>query len=298
VDFTPADGSTNARAACTSAVNRQARNGYILDYVTRAIDKPNPGFEDSLEYRHDQEQHDPVAGRLIAVHRLRPGTGRSQREIIGDAAFERLQDMWARDGNRVRWSVAFPIVETYEIEDPPYAIDVLGADSYRRLFAHPATLLRPLNDGERTKLADLMIKPRPATNAWIAIEDEVRFALQDEKKIPPAIRRSIEIDLTGAMEGFSEERRVMIRMRAAWQAYKYVLARQTAGRLICDDCDFNPAVRIAGRAIRPRSLLDVHHREPLAEGIRYTASTDAYFTLLCPTCHRLEHALLSIRGTT
>jgi len=122
---------------CTSAVARQGRNGYILDYVTRAIDQPSAGFESAPEYLRDQEQHAPVAGRLIAVHRLRPGSGRSQREIIGNAAFERLQDMWAQDGNRVRWSVAFPIVESYNIENPPYARDVFGAAAYQRLFAHP-----------------------------------------------------------------------------------------------------------------------------------------------------------------
>src|SRR5205823_614260 len=114
-------------------------------------------------------------------------------------------------------------------------------------------------------------------NAWIAIEDEVRFALQDEKNIPVNIKRNIDLDLTGAMEGLNEERRVMVRTRAAWNAYKFVMARQRAGRLICDDCDFDPTDRIAGRDIRPRSLLDVHHREPLAEGVRYTRPTDAFF---------------------
>jgi len=38
------------RAACACAVNRQARHGYFFDYVTRAIEKPNPGCEDFLVY--------------------------------------------------------------------------------------------------------------------------------------------------------------------------------------------------------------------------------------------------------
>lgn len=294
LNFTPSDGSTNARNACASAVVRQARNGWILDYVTRAIDRPNPGYEDTEEYREDLKLHEPVAGKLIAIHQLRAGTGRSQREIIGDAAFELLQDMWAKGGNRARWSVAFPIVETYEIVDQPDARDALGEASYLRLFAHPATLLRPLNDDERAKLADLTIEPCAAANAWIAIEDEAEWAMQDEKKIPASIKRLIDSDLRGAMEGFSEERRVMVRTRAAWNAHKFVMARQKAERLICDDCGFDPAGRIAARAIKPRSLLDVHHREPLAEGVRYTRPTEAYFKLLCPTCHRLEHAILRL----
>ena len=293
--FTPSDASVNARAACTSAVNRQAAGGYVLDYVSKDIEKPNPGFEDSPEYLSDLEDHAPVAGKIIAVHRLRMGSGRSQREIMGDTAYERLQDMWARGGNRVRWSIAFPIIETFDIPDQPYAADVFGPVSYRRLFAHPATLLRPFNDDERGKLADLVITPHPASNAWIAIEDEVQFALHDEDKIPSSIKRTIEFDLTGAMEGFSEERKVKIRTRAAWNAYKFVKARQRARRLICDECNFDPAERLAGTNIKPRAILDVHHREPLAEGVRYTGATDAYFKLLCPTCHRLEHAFLRIR---
>jgi hypothetical protein len=45
--------------------------------------------------------------------------------------------------------------------------------------------------------------------------------------------------------------------------------------------------------VRPRSLLDVHHRHPLYEGSRVTTFAD--FALLRPTGHRFEHALL--RGT-
>ena len=65
-------------------------------------------------------------------------------------------------------------------------------------------------------LADLTIEPRAAINAWIAIEDEAEWAMQDEKEIPAPIRRNIDIDLRGAMEGFSEERRVIVRGDRDW----------------------------------------------------------------------------------
>ncbi len=222
LDFTPTDGSTNARAACASAVVRQAHEGYVLDYITRTIERPNAGFESDPQYIRDLEQHAPVAGRLIAVHRLRPGSARSQREIMGDTAFERMQDMWARDGSRCRWSVAFPIVESYHIENPPDASDVLGPASYRRLFAHPATLLRPLADEDRAKLADLTLIPRQATNAWIAIEDETAMAALSE--IPANIRRDIDRDLAmSVMEGLTKEQQMSVRLRAAGLAYRFVL---------------------------------------------------------------------------
>jgi hypothetical protein len=100
--------------------------------------------------------------------------------------------MWARG---IRWSAAFPVIESYDIENPPNASDVFGTASYRRLFAHPERLLRPLNDEERSKISDLVLIPRPTASAWIAIADEVAFAMRDEQKIPQNIRRNIDSDL-------------------------------------------------------------------------------------------------------
>jgi 5-methylcytosine-specific restriction protein A len=97
------------------------------------------------------------------------------------------------------------------------------------------------------------------------------------------------------MEGISEERRAQFRRRAAWLAHKFVKARQAAGTLVCDKCPFDPATLIAGTAVRPRQLLDVHHLYPMAEGVRVTTVAD--FALLCPTCHRFEHALLRASST-
>jgi 5-methylcytosine-specific restriction protein A len=42
------------------------------------------------------------------------------------------------------------------------------------------------------------------------------------------------------------------------------------------------------------SLLEVHHKNPLDEGVRYTTVLD--FALPCPTCHRFTHALLRAKA--
>jgi hypothetical protein len=47
----------------------------------------------------------------------------------------------------------------------------------------------------------------------------------------------------------------------------------------------------------PRSLLDVHYKRPLGEGPRLTRADDFHFALLCPTCHRIEHARLCLVRT-
>src|SRR6266567_8827622 len=70
----------------------------------------------------------------------------------------------------------------------------------------------------------------------------------------------------------------------------YLRGRIRAKTLHCDECGFDPATRVDIQIIRPRSLLDVHHKRPLEEGVRYTTAAD--FKLLCPTCHRIEHARL------
>ena len=88
----------------------------------------------------------------------------------------------------------------------------------------------------------------------------------------------------------------MVRRRAAWLANAFIHWRQKAGRLCCDQCTFDPATlpRLAGLGIRARSLLDVHHLHPLEEGRRRTTVAD--FSLLGPTCHRVEHSMLRAAG--
>jgi 5-methylcytosine-specific restriction enzyme A len=209
---------------------------------------------------------------------------RPLNEIIGDSEFERLQDMWAQGGKRRRWSVAFPIVESFEIEGKPPAAHVLSSAAYKRLFQHPSGTLRPLNDEEREMIADLVLVPGNAINAWIAIEDEILMA--EASAIPAGLMRDINWDLSvSAMEGMTEERKAKIRQRAAWLANRFASERRKAGTLFCDKCSFDPGERVAGTSLKPR----VHHVHPLDEGKRRTWLQD--FALLCPTCHRFEHLL-------
>lgn len=294
IGFTPSTGDGSARAGCQSTIQKQFGKGYVLEYITEQFSQPNSGFEKDPDYLAERKAHADQAGRFIAVHRLR-SSSRSLEEIVGQEAFRRLQDMWAQGEKRWRWSVAFPIVETYRIVGQPKAKDVLGEDAYRRLFAHSSATLRPLNDAERASLADLDLEPVVANNAWIAIEDE--FLNAELSEIPKQIERDIERDLAGnAFEGMTEERKAKVRKRAAWLADRFVRARSKAGTLTCDHCGFDPALCFPSGSVRPRSLIDVHHKHPLEEGGRYTTVKD--FALLCPTCHRIEHARMKLAAQT
>jgi 5-methylcytosine-specific restriction protein A len=175
IGFTPSSSEPHAASQCEATIYRQMKDGYVLEYVTHSIEHPNRGFEGDPEYLHVANEHPKLAGRLIAVHRLRP-TMRPSPEILGHKEFDHLQDMWAQDGKRRRWSVAFPIIESFEIEGKPPATEVLSPVAYKRLFQHSSGTLRPLNDEERGMIADLVLVPKNAINAWIAIEDEIRMA--------------------------------------------------------------------------------------------------------------------------
>jgi 5-methylcytosine-specific restriction enzyme A len=120
IGFTPASDAADAVARCQATVAAQFGNGYVVEYITQLFGAPNAGFEADSGYLADRAAHQHVAGRLVAVHRLRP-TARPARTVIGDAEFEHMQDMWAEGGRRRRWSVAFPIVESYEIATKPRA---------------------------------------------------------------------------------------------------------------------------------------------------------------------------------
>lgn len=290
IGFTPSGGDLASRNKCVATIQRQFGDGYIIEYVTERFDNPNPEFDNDPGYLAEVREHEDRAGRFLAIHRLRY-SARKLIEIIGEEDYAHLQDMWAQGGKRWRWSVAFPIIESYEIIARPKAKDVLGDDSYRRLFAHSSATLRPLNDEERAALADLGLQPKQASNARIAIEDE--FLPAELKEIPSRVTRLIQCDLSqNALEGWEEESRSRVRRRAAWLASKFILGRVKRDDLKCDHCGFDPSSIFPERRREQRGLLDVHHKCPLQEGARYTTLDD--FALLCPTCHRIEHARMRL----
>ena len=282
--FTPTDGDLSSRNKCQSTIQRQFGNGYVIEYITETFQKPNAGFETDAKYIADRDAHRERAGRLVAVHKLRT-TSRDLETILGPEQFKHLQDMWAQDGKRFRWSVAFPIVQSFRIKDQRKAKIILGPEAYARLYAHSSATLRPLTDEERELIANVEIEPLDSKNAWIGIEDE--FAVAERSEINPAVERAIQRDLA-ALEGMDQERLSKVRRRAAWIADKFIRERQRGGRLVCDHCAFDPKKLAEEIGMSPRGLLDVHHKCPLDEGIRYTTTAD--FAVLCPTCHRVEHA--------
>lgn len=286
IGFTPSAPGLTARNKCQSTIQRQFGQGYVIEYITEQFNDPNPGFESDPAYLEEREAHRTLAGRLVAVHKLRT-TARSLETILGADQFKRVQDMWAQGGKRYRWSVAFPIVESYEVVGRPKAKEILGETAYRRLYHHASATLRTLTDEERGLIAHLELQQIQTINSWIGIEDEFRLAELSE--IDAKVRHAIDADLA-ALEGMSTEYLARVKRRAAWIADCFLRQRQRERRLVCDDCAFDPRKLAEDFGVRARSFLDVHHKNPLDEGLRYTTTAD--FALLCPTCHRIEHIKL------
>jgi 5-methylcytosine-specific restriction protein A len=211
-----------------------------LERITQVFGDPNPGFESDPQILAERKEHVEVKDGLIAIHRLRHSM-RPLEQINGKSEFERLQDMWSADNARRRWSVSFPIIETYAIVGSPKAKDVFPADVFRRIYQTQSATLRPLDDEARDAIADLEIERRDAPNSWIAIEDEL--AMAERSSFRQQDERNIARDLSGALEGETQERRSKITKRATWLATRFATERKKSGTLHCDDCGFDPSTR-------------------------------------------------------
>jgi 5-methylcytosine-specific restriction enzyme A len=103
--FTPPSDAPDAFEKGQSTINRQIGNGLVIEYITLTFPDPNPGHETDPEYLAEKHAHAVAAGCLVGVHRLRP-SARKLRTMLGDGEYEKLQDRWAEEGKRRRWSVA------------------------------------------------------------------------------------------------------------------------------------------------------------------------------------------------
>jgi hypothetical protein len=121
--------------------------------------------------------------------------------------------------------------------------------------------------------------------------DETRFlarAVDFALRARPDFQDFSEIELD-FLEGVPLKKRQLVYSRSAQLVRLFIARRVSDKMLVCDDCSFDPTTRLADLAISPRSLLDVHHKNPRnLLGAQWNTLTD--LALLCPICHRLTHA--------
>jgi hypothetical protein len=105
-----------------------------------------------------------------------------------------------------------------------------------------------------------------------------------------------EYQLDRDLEGLPTQLRRREYTRASGLVFAFIDQRMLDAALKCERCGFDPNCLCKDTNINPRSLLDVHHKNPLAlGGPRWTELGD--LALLCPTCHRFEHAKIRASRT-
>jgi len=289
--FSPQGKGPNDKALCERTIQKLFNGGFVLERVASAFGAPNASFATDPRILADREHHAKFADGLIPFHKLRM-TCLPLETVIGKDEFEWLQDAWAKPNVRNRWSVAFPIVQRFGIVGAPKARVVFSPDVWTRLFHTQNAGLRRLDDEAQGQVADLEIRELDAPNFCIAVEREIYAA--ERSDVSDENLAEMKRDLSEALEGETAERKAKLILRAAKLADDFAKWRAKQGTLHCDDCKFDPATRPDLAGIKPRSCLDIHHKNPSAEGKGLTTRDD--LAMLCPTCHRIEHIRMRQNG--
>ena len=202
--FSPQGKGPNAKSLCERTIQKQFNSGFVLERVASAFGAPNVAFATDPRILEEREHHAKFADGLIHIHKLRMSS-LPLETIIGTDEFEWLQDVWAKPNARNRWSVAFPIVQRFEIVGAPKARDVFSTDMWTRLFQSQNAGLRRLDDEAQSQIADLEIRELDAPNFWIAVQKEIYAA--ERSDVSGKSLCEMERDLSAALEGETAERK-------------------------------------------------------------------------------------------
>jgi predicted HNH restriction endonuclease len=111
---------------------------------------------------------------------------------------------------------------------------------------------------------------------------------------------------TSTVEGAEPETR-MEQVAEEGEEYFEEVKKRTRNRLLascrleldeltCQGCGFSPPRELGGGLPLKGTVVEVHHVNPVADGERETMLQD--LVTLCPTCHRLLHAIGRTLGTS
>jgi 5-methylcytosine-specific restriction protein A len=284
VGFTPTRDEPASREQLRATVSRQMGNGYVLEYVT--LSRPPPNAAARPITPEEKDLHARAAGSLTAVFKLARRHVHA-RDLVDPQQYKDMQDRWDQRGDRARWSVAFPIIEAWEINGWPKARNVLGMEAAGRTCELQSQSLKPLEADDQAKLAPLEIAPINLPADGLAARYFVALAQQENREnsrpadsLSPQDRPLLE-DYS-AVEGMTKEQRIRVVLRDR----QLVKALKRIGPLRCSNCTYDPIQRGASQA-QARAILEAHHVLPVSAGERLSRLSD--LVLLCPTCHREVH---------
>ena len=285
IGFTPRGDDINSRAQLRSTINHQIGRGYIVEYVLRTRPQPKPGGRPLTA--DELALHAKTAGALTAVFMLDPSESVHARALMGAQEYDDMQGRWDLEGKNLRWSVAFPIIEAWEIVGWPKARDVLGLEAARRTCEQLSVGLKPLNDDDRARLAPLKIVPIHLPADGVAARHFID-RVQQENKINGRQADALSPGDRGLLEDYSAIEglpKAAVR-RVVQRDHRLIKLVKDKGPLKCRACTYDPAERGANPR-QARAILEAHHLCPMQLGERMSTIED--LVLLCPTCHREVH---------
>ena len=152
---------------------------------------------------------------------------------------------------------------------------------------------------------------RYARLAGLSMEELSRL-WQDMKGVYPtreshmaALFSQLPLSLISTAEGAEPEMR-MEQVAEEGEEYFEEVKKRTRNRVLascrleldeltCQGCGFSPPRELGGGLPLKGTVVEVHHMNPVADGERETTLHD--LVTLCPTCHRLLHAIGRTLGT-
>ena len=208
-----------------------------------------------------------LKGRALELVRATSVYGPTETIVQADDLRERLR----------QWPAAIILSEVYAVAGEPRLVEDLGLPD-RGLLVNAHDRVR--RDEDRL----------PAF--WDAIRGREVRRRADVRR-PPGFRDPLTIHrcdsdyprLTGgSLEGRRVLRavRALERRRSVSRAVKAVNRKRNGGDLVCEACDMRGDREV---------MFDAHHLDPLCRGLRWS-KVDS-FALLCPTCHRWAHHMVS-----
>ena len=204
-----------------------------------------------------------LRGRAIELVRATGAYGETSALVTGSLLLKRLE----------QWPVAVVLSEVYSIDGEPLLVDELGFDSMN-ILANAYDRVMRYNDQVEA--------------LWSALKDR-NISRRWEVQLPSGFRDPGRVTLIGSLypklnANSSEGRKIwkisreIERDPKLKREVKALNRKKNGGLLCCEACGFIDQLD---------GMLDAHHLQPLAAGVRDSRADD--LVILCPTCHRWAH---------
>lgn len=176
------------------------------------------------------------------------------------------------EAGQFRWPIGVPLLRVW-LSCPPVPFAAITGGPHRRFGS---------SDGNRVVPQDDLIPGLSVAATKVPLQEAV---LDRPRPLPPYLAKLEQRWREGALR-YRTHKEPLRNRTLVEAALAENLARHGVYR--CEECAYEPAGDPKVMKGTERSMLDVHHFEHIAGGERETRLEDVI--VLCPLCHRREHA--------